>query len=297
MGSPPGSIPSLVSANHHFNPSLHGHSRSSSTSSSAHSRHSSFSPNRPASSHGAFRQSPVISQDDLYRHTHGFTFPPAAANQVPSPFRTHSHPALTHSRHSSTNSTHSNYSFPTTLTTPNDSPPSLSQQAATTDPSGIPLGALKASGTTNIRRLRTGMSPYPRDQSGSESVRSSSSEAEDYQNIFIGHHHHHPQHPQQQQQHHQHMHMQQQQHDYSNMYMGGHGMHPGMAHETVNAAGAFGRMTLDPEHALEQLAANVRTATTTSASDRAKQIFVQAWCDLHPPRLAPAVLTCLFRPG
>lgn len=275
MASPPGPISSI----HHFNPALHGHSRSSSTSSLAHSRHSSFSSNRPVSSHGAFRPSPVISQDDLYRHTHGFTFPPAPAQhqQLPPPFRNQTHPVLTHSRQSSTNSTHSNYSFPTTLTTPNDSPPSLSQQSATMDPSGIPLGALKASGTTNIRRLRTGMSPYPRDQSGSESVRSSSSEAEDYQNIFIGHHH--PQHPHQQQ---QHMHMQQQQHDYSHMYMdGGHGMHPGVGHDTVNAAGAFGRMTLDPEHALEQLAANVRTATTTSASDRAKQIFVQAWYDLQ----------------
>lgn len=47
--------------------------------------------------------------------------------------------------------------------------------------------------------------------------------------------------------------------------------------ETMHAAGAFGRMTLSPDHALEKLAANVRAATTTSASDRAKQIFVQAW--------------------
>jgi regulatory factor X, other len=47
--------------------------------------------------------------------------------------------------------------------------------------------------------------------------------------------------------------------------------------DTVHAMGAFGRMTLSPDHALEKLAANVRAATTTSASDRAKQIFVQAW--------------------
>ncbi|KAJ3539777.1 hypothetical protein NMY22_g4582 [Coprinellus aureogranulatus] len=43
--------------------------------------------------------------------------------------------------------------------------------------------------------------------------------------------------------------------------------------------GAFGRMNInnsDP-HGLEKLAAAVRAATTTSASDRAKQIFVQAW--------------------
>ena len=46
----------------------------------------------------------------------------------------------------------------------------------------------------------------------------------------------------------------------------------------LNTAGAFGRMTISPDHALEKLAANVRAATTTSASDRAKQIFVQAWC-------------------
>jgi regulatory factor X len=36
-------------------------------------------------------------------------------------------------------------------------------------------------------------------------------------------------------------------------------------------------MSINPDHALQKLAANVRVATTTSASDRAKQIFVQAW--------------------
>jgi hypothetical protein len=45
------------------------------------------------------------------------------------------------------------------------------------------------------------------------------------------------------------------------------------------------------DHTLEKLAANVRAATTTSASDRAKQIFVQAWCvfrvslPLDPPTI------------
>jgi hypothetical protein len=63
--------------------------------------------------------------------------------------------------------------------------------------------------------------------------------------------------------------------DYHSMYGGGHTMAPNQ--ETMHAAGAFGRMTLGPDHALEKLAANVRAATTTSASDRAKQIFVQAW--------------------
>lgn len=47
--------------------------------------------------------------------------------------------------------------------------------------------------------------------------------------------------------------------------------------EAIHTTGAFGRMSLSPDHALEKLAANVRAATTTSASDRAKQIFVQAW--------------------
>jgi regulatory factor X len=47
--------------------------------------------------------------------------------------------------------------------------------------------------------------------------------------------------------------------------------------EAMHAAGAFGRMTISPDHTLEKVAANVRAATTTSASDRAKQIFVQAW--------------------
>ncbi|KIY71420.1 hypothetical protein CYLTODRAFT_450762 [Cylindrobasidium torrendii FP15055 ss-10] len=46
--------------------------------------------------------------------------------------------------------------------------------------------------------------------------------------------------------------------------------------DNVHAAGAFGRMSLG-DQALEKLAANVRAATTTSASDRAKQIFVQQW--------------------
>ena len=60
--------------------------------------------------------------------------------------------------------------------------------------------------------------------------------------------------------------------DYQAMY-GHHTMAPN--HE-IHAAGAFGRMSLG-DQALEKLAANVRAATTTSASDRAKQIFVQQW--------------------
>jgi regulatory factor X len=47
--------------------------------------------------------------------------------------------------------------------------------------------------------------------------------------------------------------------------------------EALSTSGAFGRMNLGPDQNLEKLAANVRAATTTSAADRAKQIFVQAW--------------------
>lgn len=67
--------------------------------------------------------------------------------------------------------------------------------------------------------------------------------------------------------------------EYHNMNMFG-ATHSTMApsQEALHAAGAFGRMTLNNDQALEKLAANVRAATTTSASDRAKQIFVQAWC-------------------
>ena len=64
--------------------------------------------------------------------------------------------------------------------------------------------------------------------------------------------------------------------EYQSMYGGGHSMGP--SQEALHTTGAFGRMSLTQDHALEKLAANVRAATTTSASDRAKQIFVQAWC-------------------
>lgn len=62
--------------------------------------------------------------------------------------------------------------------------------------------------------------------------------------------------------------------EYQTMY-GGHTMAP--SQEALHTTGAFGRLSLSQDHALEKLAANVRAATTTSASDRAKQIFVQAW--------------------
>ncbi|KAF6762119.1 hypothetical protein DFP72DRAFT_987476 [Ephemerocybe angulata] len=100
-------------------------------------------------------------------------------------------------------------------------------------------------------RARAAASPYPRDN---ESVHSSSSETEDL-SLFLGN-------PNA---------------DYASMY-NPHQMGP--SQEAIHAAGAFGRMNInnnphDP-HGLEKLAASVRAATTTSASDRAKQIFVQA---------------------
>ena len=112
--------------------------------------------------------------------------------------------------------------------------------------------ALKSHYRQTHIRARVAASPYPRD---TESVHSSSSETEDMA-MYLGH-------PAQS--------------DYAPnpMYAS-----PAMlgGSPDLNTAGAFGRMTLSPDHALEKLAANVRAATTTSASDRAKQIFVQAWC-------------------
>ncbi|KAJ7498915.1 hypothetical protein FB451DRAFT_1427446 [Mycena latifolia] len=100
-------------------------------------------------------------------------------------------------------------------------------------------------------RARAAASPYhPRD---TDSVHSSSSETDDMA-MFLGN----PAAP-----------------DYHGMFAAPQTMAPNQ--EAMHAAGAFGRMTISPDHALEKLAANVRAATTTSASDRAKQIFVQAW--------------------
>jgi hypothetical protein len=51
---------------------------------------------------------------------------------------------------------------------------------------------------------------------------------------------------------------------------------PGPSQEVAGIHSAVGRMSIH-EQTLEKLAGNVRAATSTSASDRAKQIFVQAW--------------------
>ncbi|KAK2466217.1 hypothetical protein APHAL10511_001859 [Amanita phalloides] len=106
---------------------------------------------------------------------------------------------------------------------------------------------LKGTLRPTLSRARAAASPYPRD---TDSVHSSSSETEDMA-----------------------MYLTNPTPDY--MYAGNHAVSP--SQDALHAAGAFGRMTLSPDHALEKLAANVRAATTTSASDRAKQIFVQAW--------------------
>ena len=126
----------------------------------------------------------------------------------------------------------------TDLLTPGDSPPNHN----------LANPALKSHFRQTHIRARVAASPYPRD---TESVHSSSSETEDIA-MYLG--------PTAT--------------DYNTMYAS-----PQMlgGSPDMNTAGAFGRMHLGPDHALEKLAANVRAATTTSASDRAKQIFVQAW--------------------
>ncbi|GAW05351.1 dna-binding protein rfx2 isoform 4 [Lentinula edodes] len=112
--------------------------------------------------------------------------------------------------------------------------------------------ALKNTLRPSHLRARVQASPYPRD---TDSVHSSSSETEDMA-MFLG-----------------------SAPEYHNMNMYGGAPPQTMAPspEANHAAGAFGRMTLSNDQTLEKLAANVRAATTTSASDRAKQIFVQAW--------------------
>ena len=132
------------------------------------------------------------------------------------------------------------YSLPATdLISPIDSPPNHNL----TNP------ALKSHIRASHIRARAAASPYPRD---ADSVHSSSSETED-PSMFLP---------------------SSSPADYPSMFAGGHIV---SSQDTVHATGAFGRMTLNPDHTLEKLAANVRAATTTSASDRAKQIFVQAW--------------------
>ncbi|THH11732.1 hypothetical protein EW145_g448 [Phellinidium pouzarii] len=144
---------------------------------------------------------------------------------------------------SHTRQSSSSTAFSTDLSSPADSPPNHN----------LANPSLKSHLRQTHIRTRVATSPYPRD---AESVYSSSSENEDMSLYFSN-----PSPP-----------------DYTNMYLPG----PATQHqEAFHAAGQFGRMTLGPDHALEQLAANVRAATTTNASDRAKQIFVQAWLNAN----------------
>lgn len=274
----------------------HSHSRSASVCSSSssnnhHNPHDSLDA-RPHSSQGscllpAQTVVPTMpSASDIYRSPY-LQRPNSASN----PHTTNSAHAPSHTRHSSASST----SYSTDLVSPADSPPNhnLSNPAL-----GLGLGVgnhhlggigpfiggggggLKPSHLgmggggvrqTHIRTARNASNPYAHRAGGdAESVYSSSSETEDmamffnhsppdYQGLYVPpqhHHQHHQQHPQQQQQ------------------------QPQSSQDAFHAAGQFGRMSLQADQQLEQLAANVRAATTTSASDRAKQIFVQAWCVL-----------------
>ncbi|QRV87638.1 RFX-like transcription factor daf-19 [Ceratobasidium sp. AG-Ba] len=212
MASPSMLANPLAFEQHPFAPS-HSRSASGASASSLYSR--------PASSlaqHVHLAQ-PFMS-DDIYgqlRHPHAI--------------------APSHTRHSSGASQSTSYSLATNLHTPADSPPSMANYKN------------HISRSTHIRRARAASSPYGRDDgmlSGSDSLRSSSSEAEDMSAFFAA--------P-----------------DYGPMF------DAGIAPEAMHPAPNFGQMTLGPAQQLEQLAANVRAATTTSASDRAKQIFVQAW--------------------
>lgn len=105
---------------------------------------------------------------------------------------------------------------------------------------------------SHIRAARTSASPYPGPRD-SDSVHSSASETDDIA-MFLNN----------------------ATPDYHPMFSGPpHTMAP--SQDALHASQTFARMTLNNDQALEKLASNVRAATTTSASDRAKQIFVQAW--------------------
>jgi regulatory factor X, other len=153
-------------------------------------------------------------------------------------FYSSSFTSLDHGRHNSDASHSSAYSLD--IITPADSPPNH----------GVSNSALKVHPRTTHIRARAAASPYPRD---AESVHSSSSETEDL-TMFLGH-------PS----------------DYQSSFHNGPAGAP--SQQTMHVPGAFGggRISVGTDHTLEKLAANVRAATTTSASDRAKQIFVQAW--------------------
>ncbi|PCH41203.1 hypothetical protein WOLCODRAFT_70581 [Wolfiporia cocos MD-104 SS10] len=180
---------------------------------------------------------PQSSQGGILRTS--AVMPPSSEDLYRASFHTTNSFAGDHTRNASDASHSSVYSLGSDLITPGDSPPNHN----------VSNPSLKHLRPTHIR-ARVAASPYPRD---CESVHSSSSETEDI-SLYLSHtapeYHHH-------------------------MY--GAQQLVAQSPDTMHATGAFGRMTLSNDHALEKLAANVRAATTTSASDRAKQIFVQAW--------------------
>lgn len=237
---------------------------------------------RPSSSASFYyppSQQPYImnggSADDLYRSAFALSKPGGGGGGNSG---NNGSAAEHHSRHPSTGSSHSSFSLATStaLSTPNDSPPLDFLNSPTAGGSGKVLSRHE---TGPIRRVRqdASASPYPAQPpvrsnsfSGSDSHRSSSSEAEDIGSLFPSYHHqqHHHHHPQS---HHQHQ-------DYSTaMYSQPNRSNPSLGGNPLDPNSGFQRMTVNSDQALEQLAANVRAATTTSASDRAKHIFVQAW--------------------
>lgn len=183
---------------------------------------------------------PQSSQGALMRN-------PAAIPSAEDLYRASFHPSLAyqtdHSRHPSDASHSSAYTLASTdLSSPADSPPNHN----------LSNPALKGHLRQSHIRARLAASPYPRD---TESVHSSSSETEEIvyysttnPNGFVD----------------------------SMMYSADPQVFGGMP-QGMGPAIPFGRVNHGANDALEKMAANVRAATTTSASDRAKQIFVQAW--------------------
>ncbi|THV08535.1 hypothetical protein K435DRAFT_824995 [Dendrothele bispora CBS 962.96] len=173
-----------------------------------------------------------------------------SANQIPLDFL----PVHSRSNSVSSNDTHSDHSRPHEYAL---FPPILCSYPSQSPPNhNITNPALKNHLRPSHIRARVAASPYPpiRD---SDSVHSSSSETEDIA-MFLSN----PPPPDH--------------YGMNHIYAAPpHSIAPNQ--DALHAAGAFGRMTLSNDQALEKLAANVRAATTTSASDRAKQIFVQAW--------------------
>lgn len=189
------------------------------------------------SSHNSSGSRPHSSQGGILRAS--AVMPPSSEDLYRASFHTTNSFAGDHTRTTSDASHSSAYSLSSELLTPADSPPNHN----------LSNPSLKAHLRPTHTWARVAASPYPRD---CESVHSSSSETEDI-SLYLG----------------------SSVPEYPHMFGGQHLL--GHSPETMHTTGAFGRMSLSPDHALEKLAANVRAATTTSASDRAKQIFVQAW--------------------